>query len=136
MGIENFLVASAITGVVAQRLVRRTCPYCKQPYEPSPEEIGFLRAVGGEAPETGFVHGVGCNLCAHTGFLDRIGVHELLAITDEVRELVIDHGSHEEIRKLARSQGMRTLQEEAMYLVGIGVTTLAEVMRSIYITGA
>jgi type IV pilus assembly protein PilB len=136
MGIEEFLVASAISGVVAQRLVRRTCPYCKQPYEPSPDEIGFLRAVGGDVPDDGFVHGAGCNLCAHTGFLDRIGVHELLAVTDEVRELIIDHGAHEEIRKLARTQGMRTLQEEAIHLVVTGVTTLAEVMRSIYVAGA
>jgi type IV pilus assembly protein PilB len=136
MGIEAFLVASAITGVVAQRLVRRTCTYCKQPYEPSPDEIGFLRMLGGEGPDEGFMHGVGCNLCAHTGYLDRIGVHELLAITDEVREMIIDRAGHDDIRKIARTQGMRTLQEEAMYLVGSGVTTLNEVMRSIYVTGA
>jgi type IV pilus assembly protein PilB len=135
MGIEAFLVASAITGVVAQRLVRRSCTYCKQPYEPSADELGFLRMVGGEAPEGGFMHGVGCNLCAHTGFLDRIGVHELLAVTDDVREMIIDRASHEDLRKLARSQGMRTLQDEAMYLVQSGVTTLGEVMRSIYVTG-
>jgi type IV pilus assembly protein PilB len=91
--------------------------------------------VGGEAPEGGFMHGVGCNLCAHTGFLDRIGVHELLAVTDDVREMIIDRASHEDLRKLARSQGMRTLQDEAMYLVQSGVTTLGEVMRSIYVTG-
>jgi type IV pilus assembly protein PilB len=136
MGIEAFLVASAITGVVAQRLVRRTCTYCKQPYEPSPDEIGFLRMIGGDAPEGGFMHGVGCNLCAHTGYLDRLGVHELLTVTDEVREMVIDRASHEDLRKVARTQGMRTLQEEAMFLVGSGVTTLNEVMRSIYVTGA
>jgi type IV pilus assembly protein PilB len=136
MGIEAFLVSSAITAVVAQRLVRRTCTYCTQPYEPSADELGFLRMLGGDAPDGGFMHGIGCNLCAHTGFLDRIGVHELLAITDEVRELIVDRGSHEEVRKLAQTQGMRTLQEEAMYLVGSGVTTLGEVMRSIYVTGA
>jgi type IV pilus assembly protein PilB len=136
MGIEAFLVASAITGVVAQRLVRRTCTYCKQPYEPSPDELGFLRMIGGDAPEGGFMHGVGCNLCAHTGYLDRIGVHELLAVTDEVREMIIDRAPHDDLRKVARTQGMRTLEEEAMYLVGSGVTTLNEVMRSIYVTGA
>jgi type IV pilus assembly protein PilB len=136
MGIEAFLVASAITGVVAQRLVRRTCTYCKQPYEPSPDELGFLRMIGGDAPEGGFMHGVGCNLCAHTGYLDRIGVHELLAVTDEVREMIIDRAPHDDLRKVARTQGMRTLEEEAMFLVGSGVTTLNEVMRSIYVTGA
>jgi type IV pilus assembly protein PilB len=81
------------------------------------------------------MHGAGCNLCAHTGFLDRIGVHELLAVTDEVREMIIDRVPHEDLRKLAQTQGMRTLQEEALDLVGTGVTTLAEVMRSIYVTG-
>ena len=135
MGIEAFLVSSAITAVVAQRLVRRTCTYCKQPYEPSADEYGFLRVLGGDAPDGGFMHGVGCNLCAHTGFLDRIGVHELLPITDEVREMINDRVSHEDLRKVAQMQGMRTLQEEAMHLVGTGVTTLAEVMRSIYVTG-
>jgi type IV pilus assembly protein PilB len=136
MGIEAFLVSSAITGVVAQRLVRRTCTYCKQPYEPSADELAFLRAVGGDAPDGGFMHGVGCNLCAHTGYLDRIGVHELLVVTDEVREMIVDRSSHDDVRKLARAQGMRTLQEEAMRLVGEGVTTVGEVMRSIYVTGA
>jgi type IV pilus assembly protein PilB len=135
MGIEAFLVSSAITGVVAQRLVRRTCTYCKEPYQPSPDELGFLRMLGGDAPDGGFMHGTGCNLCAHTGYLDRIGVHELMAITDEVRELIVDRASHEDVRKLARTQGMRTLQEEAMALVGQGVTTLSEVVRSIYVTG-
>jgi type IV pilus assembly protein PilB len=136
MGIEAFLVASAITAVVAQRLVRRICTYCKQPHEPSAEERRFLRSLSGDLLDGGFAHGVGCNLCAHTGYLDRIGVHELLGVSDEVRELILDRGSHEDLRKLARAQGMRTLQEESLRLVGSGVTTLDEVMRSIYITGA
>jgi type IV pilus assembly protein PilB len=63
-------------------------------------------------------------------------VHELLAVTDEVREMIIDRAPHDDLRKVARTQGMRTLEEEAMYLVGSGVTTLNEVMRSIYVTGA
>jgi type IV pilus assembly protein PilB len=135
MGIESFLVASAITAVVAQRLVRRTCPYCKQPHTPSTEELAFLQAMGGDVLQSEFGQGVGCNLCAHTGYLDRIGVHELLVVTDELRELILDRGSHEELRKLGRSQGMTTLHEESMKLVGSGVTTISEVMRSIYITG-
>jgi type IV pilus assembly protein PilB len=70
-----------------------------------------------------------------TGFLDRIGVYELLPITDAVRELVLDKRSHEELRKLARAEGMRTLQEESVRLITTGVTTAAEVMRSIYVVG-
>ena len=81
------------------------------------------------------MHGVGCNICAHTGFLERIGVYELLAVTDEVRELIVDRAPQDEMRKLAQHQGMRTLQEQAAALVQDGTTTAAEVMRSIYVAG-
>jgi type IV pilus assembly protein PilB len=135
MGIESFLIASSITAVVAQRLVRRSCTSCLEPYEPSPEELGFLRAFGGSEPVDGFVHGTGCHFCAHTGYMERIGVYELLQVTDEVRELIVDHAPHDQMRKLARTQGMRTLQEQAARLVESGTTTTTEVMRSIYVTG-
>ena len=81
------------------------------------------------------MHGVGCNFCAHTGFLERIGVYELLPVTDEIRELIVDRAPHDEMRKVAQHQGMRTLQEEAVRLVEDGTTTAAEVMRSIYVAG-
>ena len=81
------------------------------------------------------MRGDGCNFCAHTGYLERIGVYELMPVTDEIRELILDRASHDEIRKLARAEGMRTLQEEAVRLVETGVTTSAEVMRSIYVVG-
>jgi type IV pilus assembly protein PilB len=135
MGIEAFLVASSVTAVVAQRLVRRICTYCVEPYQPSIEELAFLKTFGGTPPASGFVHGAGCNFCSQTGYLERIGVYELMAITDEVRELILERGSHDELRKLCRSQGMRTLQEESVRLVESGITTLAEVVRSIYVVG-
>jgi len=135
MGIESFLIASSITAVVAQRLVRRSCTSCLEPYQPTAEELAFLRAFGSDEPEHGFVHGVGCQLCAQTGFLERIGVYELLAVTDEVRELIVDRAPQDQMRKVAQHQGMRTLQEQAVQLVQAGTTTAAEVMRSIYVTG-
>jgi type IV pilus assembly protein PilB len=135
MGIEGFLIASSVSAVVTQRLVRRICPYCREPYEPNAEEIGLLRAINGSTPAGGFVRGHGCNFCAQTGFLDRIGVYEMLTITERIRELVVDRASHHELRKVARAEGMRTLQEEAAHLVATGVTTLAEVLRSIYVVG-
>lgn len=135
MGIEAFLIASSVTAVVAQRLVRRSCTHCLEAYVPSPEEVGFLRSFGGEEPEGGFRRGAGCHFCAHTGYLERIGVYELLAVTDEVRELIVDRAPHDDMRKLARSQGMRTLQEQAVRLVQDGTTTTTEVMRSIYVAG-
>jgi type IV pilus assembly protein PilB len=135
MGIESFLIASSVTAVVAQRLVRRSCTSCLERYEPSPEELGFLQAFGGGEPPDGFVHGAGCHFCAHTGYMERIGVYELLSVTDEVRELIVDRAPHDQMRKLARTQGMRTLQEQAVRLVQDGTTTAAEVMRSIYVVG-
>ena len=138
MGIEAFLIASSVTAVVAQRLVRRNCPHCLERYEPSAEELAFLRSVGGSEavePVSEFQHGTGCHFCAHTGYLERTGVYELLRVTDEVRELIIKRAPHDEMRRLALSQGMRTLQEQAVRLVRDGTTTPAEVMRSIYVAG-
>jgi len=135
MGIESFLIASSITAVVSQRLVRRSCTSCIEPYQPSPEEVGFLRSFGAGEPEAGFARGVGCQICSQTGFLERIGVYELLVVTDAVRELIVDQAPQDEMRKLAQHQGMRTLQEQAVRLVQDGTTTAAEVMRSIYVAG-
>lgn len=136
MGIETFLVASSVTAIVAQRLMRRICPHCKAQYEPTPEDLGYLRMMHGETPPNGFVHGTGCNFCAHTGYLDRIGVYELLTITPSVREAISSHASYDELRTLARSEGMRTLQEEALRLVNSETTTISEILRSIYVIGA
>ncbi|MCW2857743.1 MAG: pilus assembly protein PilB [Marmoricola sp.] len=135
MGIEPFLIASSVSAIVSQRLVRRSCTSCLESYNPSPDEIDFLRTFGGQEPTGGFAHGVGCNFCAHTGYLERIGVYELLVVTDEVREMIVDRVPHEEMRKLAISQGMRTLQEQGVRLVMDGITTATEVMRSIYVAG-
>ncbi|MEV8514986.1 GspE/PulE family protein [Dactylosporangium sp. NPDC051484] len=136
MGIEGFLVASSVTAVLSQRLVRRICNHCRELYNPSAEEMGLLHAIQGVPPSGGFVRGRGCNFCTHTGYLERTGVYEMLTVTGRIREMILDRASHEEIRKVARAEGMRTLQEEAARLVEAGVTTLAEVLRSIYVVGA
>jgi len=136
MGIEGFLVASSVTGVLSQRLVRRTCDHCRRPYQPSPQELALLQAINGQPPAEGFVRGYGCNFCAHTGYLERIGVYELMAVSEGVRELILGRAPHDEIRRAARAEGMRTLQEEAARLVAANVTTLAEVLRSIYVVGS
>jgi type IV pilus assembly protein PilB len=136
MGIEDFLVASSVTAVVAQRLVRRICDHCRTAYQPSAEELSFLRTLGGAPPEEGFAHGAGCNFCANTGYLDRTGVYELMTVTDRVRELILERASHDDLRKLARAEGMRSLQDESVRLVESGVTTLAEVLRSVYVSAS
>ncbi|GAB4008378.1 GspE/PulE family protein [Nocardioides ultimimeridianus] len=135
MGIEAFLVASSVSAVVAQRLVRRSCTNCLERYHPTADELGFLQSLGAQEPALGFVHGAGCHFCAHTGYLDRVGVYELLTVSDEVRELIVERAPQDDMRKLARSQGMRTLQEQGARLVTDGITTPAEVMRSIYVAG-
>jgi type IV pilus assembly protein PilB len=135
MGIEAFLVASSVTAIVAQRLVRRVCIHCAGPYWPSPDELEFLKTFGGRYQINNFVVGAGCNFCSHTGFLDRIGLYELMPVTDDIREMIIDRRSHDDLRKLAQAQGMRTLQEESLRLVQAGITTLGEVIRTIYVSG-
>lgn len=136
MEIEPFLVASSVTAVVSQRLARRICEDCRAAYEPTNEEHAFYESVGGAIPAGGFTAGAGCTFCANTGYARRIGVYELLMVSEEIKELVLRRAPHTEVRKLARSQGMRTLQEEAVQLVESGVTTIAEVLRSIYAVGS
>ena len=131
MGIESFLIASSVVGIVGQRLLRRVCRACREPYQPTPDELAFYRSSGG-VPKSEFLHGTGCNLCSQTGYQDRIGAYELLQVTDEIKNLIVKDASHEELRALAISQGMRPLRQQAMTLVAQDVTTIGEVMRSIY----
>ncbi len=131
MGIESFLVASSVLAVVGQRLLRRICPSCKTEYVPTEEEMAFYRESGG-AEKGSFLHGAGCNFCAGTGYKDRIGVYELLKMTPELRRLVVGWATQEELRNMAVKQGMRTMRQEAVSLVEQDVTTIAEVIRSVY----
>ena len=135
MGIENFLIASSVTAVLSQRLVRRVCTHCREYYRPRDEELVFLTALGAQEPPGGYVRGAGCNFCAHTGYLERIGVYEMLPVTEGIRELVLRNAPHRAIHERARAEGMRTLQDEAVRLVQLGVTNPAEVLRSIYLAG-
>jgi type IV pilus assembly protein PilB len=131
MGIESFLIASAVIGVVGQRLLRKICTNCKEPYKPTPEDISFYERQGGY-PKAVYYHGVGCEACAGTGYRDRQGIYELLRITPELRRLIVGWATQDELRKLAVAQGMRTLTVEAMSLVDQDVTTIAEVVRTLF----
>jgi type IV pilus assembly protein PilB len=131
MGIEAFLVSSSILGIVSQRLVRRMCRSCAVPYTPTDEEMAFYLEGGGPPKET-FVRGTGCNLCSGTGYQDRIGVYELLRMTPEIRRLLVGWATQDELRRVAINQGMRTLRSEGLSLVEQDVTTISEVIRSIY----
>jgi type IV pilus assembly protein PilB len=131
MGIESFLVASSVIGIVGQRLVRRICPSCKVPYTLTDAERAFYEESGG-AEKSDFVIGAGCNFCNGTGYQERIGVYELLRITPEIKRLVVGWATQDELRRLAERQGMRSLREEAIGLVTRDITTVSEVIRSIY----
>jgi type IV pilus assembly protein PilB len=132
MGIEAFLVASAIVGVVSQRLLRKTCDNCKEPYTPGAEELAVFRQHSGGSDKTVFYHGKGCSYCSGTGYRDRIGVYELLRITPEIRRLIVGWATTEELRRLAVAQGMRTMLREAMQMVDDDVTTIPEVVRTLF----
>ena len=133
MGIESFLIASSVLGVVGQRLLRKNCEKCLKPYRPSIEEMAFYEESGG-AVKHRFYKGVGCNFCSNTGFSDRIGVYELLTITPEIKRLVVGWATQDELRRMAVKQGMRTLNDEAIALVEKDLTTIPEVIRHIYST--
>jgi type IV pilus assembly protein PilB len=131
MGIEAFLVASSIVGVVSQRLLRKMCDNCREPYEPGAEELAVFRQHSGGSEKTQFFHGVGCSYCSGTGYRDRIGIYELLRITPEIRRLIVGWATTEELRRLAVAQGMRTMLREAMQNVEDDVTTIQEVVRTL-----
>jgi len=132
MGIEAFLIASAVVGVIGQRLLRRICDSCKEPYTPGADELAAFRQHSGGSDKSQFFHGVGCNFCAGTGYRDRIGVYELLRITPELRRLIVGWATTEELRRLAVAQGMRTMLREGMALVENDITTVPEVIKTLY----
>ena len=132
MGIEPFLLSSSLVGVVGQRLVRKICPSCVTGYEPTAKEREFYEFYGG-TPKESFVHGAGCNFCSGTGYRDRVGVYEVLAVTDEIRQLIVTAAAPQDMRAVAVSQGMRTMSLEAMALVAKNVTTIDEVLHNVYV---
>jgi type IV pilus assembly protein PilB len=132
MGVEAFLVTSAIVGVVAQRLVRRICASCATEYEPAPQHVAVYQELGG-TPKARWIRGVGCTMCGGSGYFDRIGVYEVLTLTDELREAIIDGRPPRATRQLAIEHGLRTLQAEAMDLVAQDMTTIDEALRHVFV---
>ncbi|MBW3663964.1 MAG: type IV-A pilus assembly ATPase PilB [Actinobacteria bacterium] len=130
MGIEPFLVGSAIDAVLAQRLARRLCSKCKEPYRP---EMATLQEAGLDAdtveqrPEV--FRAVGCKACGNTGYKGRLALHEVMSVTEDIERLTVERASSEEIKRVAISQGMRTLREDGLAKVLLGMTTIEEVAR-------
>jgi type IV pilus assembly protein PilB len=133
MGIESFLIASSVRAVVGQRLLRRTCTSCKEEYSPTDDERTFYEELTeGQGEKKHWFRGTGCNFCSNTGYRDRIGIYELLRVTPELKRLVVGWATQDELRRMAVSQGMRTLKDEAMALVERDITTVDEVVKTIY----
>jgi type IV pilus assembly protein PilB len=132
MEIEHFLITSAVLAVVSQRLVRRICPHCRAPYEATPAERAFFTQTTGRQKEM-FWHGAGCNLCSGTGYSQRIGVYELLRVTEPIKQLIMADAGYEAIRSQAVTDGMSTLRDEVLRLVEADVTTIAEAARTVFV---
>ncbi len=126
MGIENFLVSSSLIGVLAQRLVRVICPSCKELFMP-PQEIVEKLELSETRIET--YHGAGCENCRHTGYKGRAGIFELMEVTEEIRQLVLEKTSSDIIRQKATSHGMQILRECGWQKVREGITSIEEVLR-------
>jgi len=123
MGIEPFLIASSLICVLAQRLVRTICPYCKEAYLPSEEEVRYLGGI------TSLYRGRGCERCFGKGYIGRTGVYELLSITPEIRQMIVEKMDAQNIKAKAIRKGFTTLRDNAFEKVRGGVTTVEEVLR-------
>ena len=134
LGLEPFLIASALIGVVAQRMVRRVCPYCSRATEVSPEEReAYEREMGEERSE--FFVGAGCNFCAGTGYLGRSGIFEVMVASEAIRRMIVRSAGSDEIREQALKEGMVSLWHDGMIKVKAGVTTPYEILRNVFSIG-
>jgi len=129
LGIPSFLVASALLGTAAQRLIRVSCPKCRQEYEPTEHELKCLFDKSYQDKEIRHYRGTGCKSCYHTGYLERKSIYEILCISPEIRRMIISRSGDAEIKQKAVEEGMKTLRESAVNEVLNGVTTVEEVMR-------
>jgi len=131
MGVEPFLVTSALDAVVAQRLARKLCDKCKEPYQPTEAELSQagwpMDDIGDEWPT--LHRAIGCPACGRTGYRGRFGVHEVMLVTEEIERLVIESRSTEDIQKVALMQGMIGLRDDGLRKVGLGQTSLEEIFR-------
>ncbi|MGD8726875.1 MAG: ATPase, T2SS/T4P/T4SS family [Gemmatimonadales bacterium] len=129
MGVEPYLVAATVQGILAQRLVRTVCPECQQPYRPTAEENRHAEAAGITKGSRRFRRGSGCLLCTNTGYRGRGGVYELMMMSETLRSAVVRGAPLDELRREAQAQGMVPLRTAAWAKAAAGETTIAEAMR-------
>jgi len=134
LGVEPFLLTSALVGITAQRMVRRVCPYCSRPTPVSPDEQAAYEQEMSEK-RSEFLIGAGCNFCANTGYLGRTGIFEVLVITESIRRLILGGGDSDAIRAQAIKEGTTLLWHDGMLKVKAGTTTPYEVIRNVFSIG-
>ncbi len=128
LGMKPYVIASALEGIVAQRLVRKICAHCREPVEPTPEQRQRLSGLFAGSQISTY-HGKGCNHCYNSGYRSRVGLYEVLIPDEELRHLMTSGGSVRDITQMAKSQGMKTLLDDARDKVAQGVTTMDEILR-------
>jgi type II secretory ATPase GspE/PulE/Tfp pilus assembly ATPase PilB-like protein len=126
MKIDPSLIAYALNGVVAQRLVRRTCQACKEPYAP---DLHTIELLGIDPAGMEFIRGRGCATCSNTGFQGRIGIFEVLAIDDDIRKAIVEHEPIEKIQILVSQKNLKTLRTDGIRKITAGLTTPEEILR-------
>jgi type IV pilus assembly protein PilB len=129
MGMEPYVIGSALVGVVAQRLVRRLCVSCRRQYTPEAETLRALNIQEATAAQFAFYRAVGCEECNHTGYRGRIALYEVMRVGDKVRRLIAQRGGEDMVRDAAIAAGMMTLGEDGLAKVKAGVTTAEELLR-------
>lgn len=129
MGVPPFMITATVEAILAQRLVRRICSDCRTEFEPSDELLMELQLPIEQARKYRFYYGRGCARCNNGGYKGRCGLYELMAVTDDIRDMISSNAHTDEIRDLARSQGMTTLRESGLKQIFDGVTTIDEVVR-------
>ena len=130
MGIEPFLISSAIILILAQRLIRKVCPECKEPIKVHPQLLIDLGIPPDEVKSFQVYKGKGCSLCNNTGYNGRVGLYEVMPMKEEVKELVLSRASTSEVKKEAIRLGMKTLRQSGISKIKEGMTTIEEVLRS------
>jgi type II secretory ATPase GspE/PulE/Tfp pilus assembly ATPase PilB-like protein len=132
MGVPPFLINAAVIGIMGQRLLRKLCQHCKEPYQPSVEELELIRGAYDTTEYGGRIlmyKPKGCKFCNHLGYSGRVGIFEIMQISNEMRALVMRSSAIHEVKKLARSQDMKTLWESGVKKVLRGMTSLQELLR-------
>ncbi|MCB9847688.1 MAG: Flp pilus assembly complex ATPase component TadA [Phycisphaeraceae bacterium] len=129
LGLESFLLTATIEGIVAQRLVRTICPKCKEPYDPTEEQLMELALSPEDVQGRKFFRGRGCDNCFKSGYKGRLGIFEIMTLDDDMRDMIMKDASTEALRRQARAKGMRTLRDSGLSAIYEGKTTIDEVVR-------